>query len=127
MITGFLSVDGSKKITEHFKLKEFACNNSEAVIISETLCYVLEAIRSHFGKPIIITSGYRTPEYNIKVGGVAKSQHTLGLAADIKIKGVKPSDIASYARILMPTYGGIGIYSTFTHIDVRNTLANWKG
>lgn len=127
MITGFLSVDGYKKITEHFRLEEFACNNSEAVIISEKLCYVLEAIRSHFGKPIIITSGYRTPEYNIKVGGAAKSQHMLGLAADIKIKGVKPSDIASYARILMPTYGGIGIYSSFTHIDVRDTLTNWKG
>lgn len=127
MIIGFLSADGDKKITEHFKLKEFACKNSEAVIISEKLCYILEAIRSHFGRAITITSGYRTPEYNAKVGGAVKSQHMLGFAADIKINSVKPSDIASYARILMPTYGGIGIYSTFTHIDVRDTIANWKG
>ena len=127
MTIGFLSVDGNKKITEHFKLKEFACNNSEAIIISEKLCYILEAIRAHFGKSVIITSGYRTPEHNAKVGGATKSQHMLGLAADIKITGVNPSDIASYARTLMPTYGGIGIYSAFTHIDVRESLTNWKG
>lgn len=126
MIVGFLSVDGDKKITEHFKLKEFACKNSEAIIISEKLCYILEAIRTHYGKQVTITSGYRTPEHNAKIGGAVKSQHMLGLAADIKIPGVKPSDIASYARTLMPTYGGIGIYSTFTHIDVRDKISNWK-
>ena len=126
MIVGFLNVDGDKKITEHFKLKEFACKNSEAIIVSEKLCYILEAIRTHFGKQVTITSSYRTPEHNAKIGGAVKSQHMLGLAADIKIQGVKPADIASYARTLMPTYGGIGIYSTFTHIDVRNTLSNWK-
>ena len=120
MIVGFHSVDGDKKITEHFKLKEFACKNSEAIIISEKLCYILEAIRAHFGKPVTITSGYRTPEHNAKIGGAVKSQHMLGLAADIKIPGVKPSDIASYARTLMPTY------STFTHIDVRDKISNWK-
>lgn len=126
MIVGFLSVDGDKKITKHFKLKEFACKNSEAIIISEKLCYILEDIRAHFEKPVTITSGYRTPEHNAKIGGAVKSQHMLGLAADIKIPGVKPSDIASYARTLMPTYGGIGIYSTFTHIDVRDKISNWK-
>lgn len=126
MIVGFISVDGNKKITEHFKLKEFACKNTEAIIISEKLCDILEAIRAHFEKPVIITSGYRTPEHNAKIGGAVKSQHMLGLAADIKIQGVKPADIASYARTLMPTYGGIGIYSTFTHIDVRDKISNWK-
>ena len=127
MIVGFLSVDGNKKITEHFKLKEFACKNSEAIIISEKLCDILEDIRAHFGKPVTITSGYRTPEHNAKIGGAVKSQHMLGLAADIKIPGVKPSDVATYARTLMPTYGGIGTYSTFTHIDVRDKISNWKG
>lgn len=123
---GFVSEDGENRITEHFKLKEFACKNSEAVIVSEKLCYVLEAIRTHFGKPVVVTSGYRTPEYNAKVGGAAKSRHMLGIAADIQISGVKPADVATYARTLMPTYGGIGIYSTFTHIDIRSDIANWK-
>lgn len=123
---GFVSEDGENRITEHFKLKEFACKNSEAVIVSEKLCYVLEAIRAHFGKPVVVTSGYRTPEYNAKVGGAVKSRHMLGIAADIQIAGVKPADVAAYARTLMPTYGGIGIYSTFTHIDIRSDIANWK-
>ena len=123
---GFVSKDGENRITEHFKLKEFACKNSEAVIVSEKLCYVLEAIRAYFGKPVVVTSGYRTPEYNAKVGGAAKSRHMLGIAADIQIAGVKPSDVAAYARTIMPTYGGIGIYSTFTHIDIRSDIANWK-
>lgn len=126
MVTGFVSNSGDYQVTEHFKLKEFACANSEAVIISENLCYMLEAIRAHFGKPVIVNSGYRTPEYNAKVGGAVQSQHMLGMAADIKISGVKPSDIASYARTLMPNYGGIGIYSAFTHIDVRTERADWK-
>ena len=123
---GFVSKDGENRITEHFKLKEFACKNSEAVIVSEKLCYVLEAIRAYFGKPVVVTSGYRTPEYNAIVGGAAKSRHMLGIAADIQISGVKPADVAAYARTLMPTYGGIGIYSTFTHIDIRSDIANWK-
>ena len=127
MIVGYLSVDGDNKVAEHFKLKEFACKNSEPIIISEKLCDILEDIRVHFGKPVTITSGYRTPEHNAKIGGAVKSRHMLGLAADIKIPGVKPSDVATYARTLMPTYGGIGTYSTFTHIDVRDTISNWKG
>ena len=126
MVTGFVSNSGDYQITEHFKLKEFACKNSEAVIISENLCFVLEAIRAHFGKPVVVSSGYRTPEYNTKVGGAVKSQHTLGMAADIHISGVKPADVAAYARVLMPNYGGIGIYSTFTHIDIRSDVENWK-
>ena len=126
MITGFISDSGNNQVTAHFKLKEFACKNSEAVIVSENLCYVLEAVRAHFGKPVVVNSGYRTPEYNAKIGGAVKSQHMLGMAADIHISGVKPSDVAAYARVLMPTYGGIGIYSTFTHIDVRADMANWE-
>jgi len=125
-VIGFVSEDGENRITEHFKLKEFACKNSEAVIVSEKLCYVLEAIRAHFGKPVVVNSGYRTPEYNAKVGGAVKSRHMLGIAADIQIAGVKPADVAAYARTLMPTYGGIGVYSTFTHIDIRSDIANWK-
>lgn len=125
-MTGFVSSSGNYQITEHFKLKEFACSNSEAVIISENLCYILEAIRTHFGKPVVVTSGYRTPEHNAKVGGAAKSRHMLGIAADIQISGIKPDEVAAYARVLMPNYGGIGIYSTFTHIDVRTERADWK-
>lgn len=44
---------------------------------------VLEPLRSFVGKPIIITSGYRCNQLNVKVGGAYASQHTLGEAADL--------------------------------------------
>ena len=51
----------------------------------------------------------------------------MGIAADIVVKGVAPEDVAAYAELLMPDKGGIGLYRTFVHIDVRNEKARWKG
>ena len=48
-------------------------------------------------------------------------------AADIKVAGVAPADVADYAETLLPGTGGIGRYSTFTHIDVRPDKARWRG
>jgi uncharacterized protein YcbK (DUF882 family) len=50
-----------------------------------------------------------------------------GKAADVKISGVSPKKVAAYAETLLKNKGGIGIYPTFTHIDVRSTKARWKG
>ena len=74
-----------------------------------------------------ITSAYRTPPRNKAVGGENYSQHLYGKAADIKVAGIAPKSVAAYAEKLMPTKGGIGIYSTFVHVDVRSTKARWKG
>ena len=49
------------------------------------------------------------------------------MAADISVKGQTPAAVAAFARQLMPDWGGVGIYKTFTHIDVRETQANWLG
>jgi len=88
---------------------------------------VLQKIRDHFGKPVNINSGYRTPGKNKQVGGAAYSQHLYGTAADISIKGVSPGTVADYAETLLPNSGGIGIYGTFTHVDVRTARSRWKG
>jgi uncharacterized protein YcbK (DUF882 family) len=53
--------------------------------------------------------------------------HLYGKAADIKINGVAPKTVAAYAEKLMPKKGGIGIYKTFTHIDVRPSKSRWNG
>ena len=76
---------------------------------------------------MIITSGYRTESHNKKVGGAKKSIHMMGIATDIVVKGVAPEDVAAYAELLMPDKGGIGLYRTFVHIDVRHEKARWKG
>lgn len=45
---------------------------------------ILDPLREAYGKPIVVTSGYRCPKLNRAVGGVARSQHTKGEAADIR-------------------------------------------
>ena len=120
--------DGGKKLSTNFKVKEFACKDgSDAVLVAPRLVMVLQSIRSHFGVPVVIHSAYRTPQYNTKVGGVAHSQHCYGTAADISVRGQTPAAVAAYARQLMPDWGGVGIYDTFTHIDVREAKADWNG
>lgn len=120
--------DGTKKLSTNFKVKEFACQDgSDPIFISPELVEVLQKIRSHFGKAVVINSGYRTAKHNKAVGGATYSQHLYGMAADIKVTGVKPADVAAYAETLLPKSGGIGIYSTFTHVDVRAVKARWNG
>lgn len=117
------------QISEHFKVKEFAQKDfrCDKVIVDTELIDVLEDIRAHFNKPVIVTSGYRTPEYNAKIGGVKNSQHTKGTAADIKVSGIPAREIQKYLKHKYPDKYGIGSYLTFTHIDVRAKKARWRG
>lgn len=122
------SKNGNQKLSANFKVKEFACTDkSDPIFISPKLVEILQKIRDHFKQPITINSGYRTPSRNKAVGGATYSQHLYGTAADIYVKGVSPKQVAAYAETLMPNYGGIGTYSNFTHIDVRETRSRWKG
>ena len=118
--------DGSTYLSENFKVKEFACNDgSDTVLISDKLVGLLQNIRDHFRVAVTINSGYRTSTYNKKVGGATNSQHVKGTAADIVAKGVDPLTVAQYAEYLMPNSGGIGVYQTFTHVDVRTSRSRW--
>ena len=122
-----LKKDGDKKLSTNFRVREFACNDgTDPVFIDSDLVSVLQKIRTHFGKPVTITSAYRTPPHNSREGGTTYSQHLYGKAADIKISGVTPKKVADYAETLLPE-GGIGIYNTFTHIDVRSVKSRWQG
>lgn len=85
-------------LTQHFRLSEFSrsqtadshgIDNSvpeELIPSLRNLCeQVLEPLREHFNKPVVISSGYRCPKLNRLVGGVSNSQHQKGEAADIHI------------------------------------------
>ena len=124
-----LKAEGSRQITEHFRVYEFACSDgSDVVFISTALVEILENIRVHFGAAVTVTSGYRTVSYNATVENSSKtSQHCNGLAADIKVAGVNPAAVADYAEQLLGDHGGVGRYGAFTHIDVRADKARWRG
>ena len=60
-----MDTDGNVQLARHFKVKEFACKDgSQVVFIDDYLVSVLDILRHQIGKPVIITSGYRTPEWN---------------------------------------------------------------
>lgn len=123
-----LSKDGNKKLSDNFRVKEFACEDgSDVIFVAPALVTILQKVRTHFGKAVTINSAYRTPTHNKKVGGAAYSQHLYGTAADIVVKGVAPKTVAAYVEKLLPKSGGIGIYGTFTHVDVREVRSRWNG
>lgn len=114
-----------RNVKTNFKVGEFACKDgSDLIIIDVNLVSALQMIREHFKNPVLINSGYRTPEYNSKIGGAKNSFHTKGQAADIRIKNISPKSLCVYAESIGLL--GIGLYSTFTHIDTRGIKYYWN-
>lgn len=121
------------KLSENFNSSEFDCKGGgccSETIINPQLVKYLQQIREHFKAPITITSAYRCPTHNSRVGGAPGSRHSKGDAADIVVKGVAPREVAKYAESI--GIKGIGLYETatdgyFTHIDTRTTKSFWYG
>jgi uncharacterized protein YcbK (DUF882 family) len=91
---------------------------------------VLDRIRAEIGHPIVLTSVYRSPEYNATLKGAAKaSQHTQFRAADFMVPGHGgAADWHKVAKKLRDGglfSGGIGKYKTFVHVDTRGVNADW--
>lgn len=119
-----------KRLSPHFRVREFHSKHDpcDEVIVDAKLLTLLERIRNHVGKPVHINSGYRSPEYNRTLKNASPhSQHCNGKAADIWVEGVTPQQIADIAECYLGSSGGIGVYKNFTHVDVRNGSARWKG
>ncbi len=117
----------TEMISEHFGVWEFKCkDNSRVIVLSKALVELLEKVREHFKRPVVINSGYRTVQYNSQLSNSSpKSQHTLGKAADIRVTGVSPANVYAYLNQLYPNSHGIGIYNTFVHVDVREKKSRW--
>ena len=120
--------DGTKFLSSNFRVREFRCkDDTDPIFVDSDLVDILQKVRDHFGKAVTITSAFRTASHNKKVGGATYSQHLYGKAADIKVSGVAASVVADFVETLMPSTGGIGRYSTFTHVDVRKVKSRWNG
>lgn len=122
------------KLEENFLLKEFRCKDGtdvpdEYLDNVKKLAKNLQVLRDYLGASITIISGYRTPEYNKKCGGVKRSQHLLATAADIVVSGKTSLEVRDAIILLIKEgkmdKGGVGIYPTFTHYDVRGRNARW--
>lgn len=122
--------DGSTHLSTDFTVQEFACKDgSDPVFIDTELVALLQGIRTHFGRPVTVNSGFRTAAHNKAAGGVSDSQHCYGRAADIRVPGVSTEQLAAYAETLLPGTGGIGRYPAkgFVHVDVRKAKSRWAG
>lgn len=120
-------------LSTNFKSTEFDCHGSNCctgTLIDEKLVNYVQQIRTHFGKSVTISSGYRCATHNKSVGGATASYHTKGQAADIVVSGVTPAEVAKYAESIGIL--GIGLYETnsdghFVHIDTRTSKSFWYG
>lgn len=117
-----MDTDANKEVGQHFKVKEFACRDgSQVVFIDSYLISILDILRNEVGKPVIITSGYRTPEWNKKCDGARYSYHMRGMAADIRINGMSAKEIADKLNKIIPDECGIIVYKSWVHIDTRTS------
>jgi hypothetical protein len=123
------------QLSKNFNSYEFRCGigtpcSCSTILIDDKLIEYLQKIRDHFGKTITITSAYRCPSYNKRIGGTTGSYHSRGQAVDIVVNGVKPAEVAKYAESI--GIKGIGLYESskdgfFVHIDTRAVKSFWYG
>jgi zinc D-Ala-D-Ala carboxypeptidase len=135
------------KLTENFSLQEMIKSQTaerkgidnkpsdpSAITNLQTLCEkVLQPVRDHYGRPVVINSGYRSPKLNKAIGSSSKSQHTKGEAADIEIPGVSNKELAEYIRdnlgfdqLILEFYNGVDPQSGWVHVSYVDDNSNRK-
>lgn len=122
------------QITTHFNSSEFACKDGTQVpaVYKNNMIILanqLETIREASGGAIIINSGYRTDTYNKKIGGASNSYHLRCMAADINSIALSPKKLGTLILQLIADgkiiSGGVKIYSSFVHYDIRGKLTKF--
>jgi zinc D-Ala-D-Ala carboxypeptidase len=100
-----------------FSPQEIACKGTGSIAINEAALDKLQALRDKLGRPLLLTSAYRSPEHNKRVGGAKNSQHMLGIAFDVRMENQDPQKFEAAARAV--GFTGFGYYPKhgFMHID----------
>ena len=116
------------RLSPHFTIGELTKSSShpevynipshEAIANLKRVCIWLEELRLRSGTPIIINSGYRSPQLNRAIGGVPTSNHLTGCAVDIRVSGME--QLIVYAAILIQ-------YANETHQDFDELLLEKSG
>lgn len=122
------------RLSKNFKMIEFESKDGAEMPLDVSyniikLSQQLQYLRDYTDRVIKINSAYRSPEHNKKIGGVKNSQHVLGKAADIAIVGLNSRIVYEIINDLIDKgdmlQGGLGLYNSFVHYDIRKTKARW--
>ena len=125
------------KLSENFSLHEFTKSqtatrhniknvpNDKQIFNLRNLCVnVLQPVRDYFLKPMIISSGFRSVELNIKIGSTIKSQHIQGMAADVEVLDVGNLELSNYihnnlkyAQLILEFHNPEDLHSGWVHVS----------
>ena len=117
-----------EKLSKNFYRDEFECKCGCGFdSVDAMLVQGLQRLRDIMQAPVHINSGCRCKAHNDSLDNSSKkSQHVLGKAADIRVYGYTPEEVADFAKMLSEfADSGIGIYDTFVHLDVRKGRSRW--
>lgn len=118
------------RLTKDFLLSEFECKCGcyiDGVPMQVAFMILLQKVRDIYGKPMKITSGFRCERHNFNIGGSLRSQHMLGLAADIHCPDAEDKYHLINAAMAVGMQG-IGVYPNFVHLDFRKGNPRiWRG
>ena len=99
----------------NFTPPELASRGNGAIRLQRAALDTLQTLRDALGQPMHITSAYRDPIHNRRVGGARFSRHTLGQAFDISLAHQDRERLRALAR--NAGFTGFGLYQTFLHLD----------
>ncbi len=111
------------RLSRNFRLKEAKSGcGSDIVYVHPALLVALQSLRDEFG-PIKVNSWYRSIEWNTRIQGERESKHLWGMAVDIV--PLECSQAKLREGLAKYDLGGVGLYKTFTHIDVFGKDRRW--
>lgn len=114
------------RLSKDFLRKEFECKCGCGFdTVDAELLSVLQEMRDHFSRRVIITSACRCESHNRLVGGSSASYHLLARAADVVVETVDAHRVYAYLDELSKDRFGIGLYKDFVHFDTRSSRARW--
>ena len=122
------------QLTKNFKKEEFDSKDGaempkDVLENIKLLAKYVQIIRNEAGVPLVINSGYRSPQHNAKVGGVKNSYHVQGKAGDLKPKGITSKQLYDVIIKLIKGgviyNGGVGFYDSFVHYDIGGQGRRW--
>lgn len=114
---------------QNFSKREFDCRETGENRMSAEFMDKLQALRIRYGKPMRITSGYRSPRHSIEAAKANPGTHAQGIACDVGVQGADALLLVKLALDMGFTGIGVSQKSTgarFIHLDIAPRMAIWS-